>query len=114
MTALESATSPAASGAAAENVVIFVRGLTKVFKDCSLGVVNLNSQVDPVRARGARPSGRFSVRQRWGVRTSSSLSTVQRPERHAPLLSTGCVGGQSLLGDFARLPKSDSLNILHA
>ena len=33
MTALESATSPAASGAAAEDVVISVRGLTKVFKD---------------------------------------------------------------------------------
>ena len=77
---LQSSTRPAPSA----ETVIAVRGLTKVFKDCSPGVVNLNSQVDPVRARGARPSGRFSVRQRRGVRTSSSLSTVKRRERCAP------------------------------
>lgn len=77
---LQSSTHPAPS---AESVIA-VRSLTKVFKDCSPGVVNLNSQVDPVRARGERPSDRFSVRQRWGERTSSSLSTVKRRERGDP------------------------------
>ena len=77
---LQSSTRPAPSA----ETVIAVRGLTKVFTDCSPGVVNLNSQVDSVRARGARPSGRFSVRQRWGGRIFSSLRPVKRRERRVP------------------------------
>ena len=46
---LQSSTRPAPSA----ETVIAVRGLTKVFKGGLPGVVNLNSQVDPVRARGA-------------------------------------------------------------
>ena len=77
---LQSSTHPAPSA----ETVIAVRGLTKVFKDGLPLTANPNCKVDAPHMSGVRPSGRFSVRLRWGVRASGSLLTVKWCKSRAP------------------------------
>jgi prepilin-type N-terminal cleavage/methylation domain-containing protein len=47
--------------------------------------MNLNSEIEWLNAKGARPSGRFNVRHAVDLRTPESIRTLKRRERRAPM-----------------------------